>query len=139
MSERVFGHFVGYPEGSKFKSRAELAQTGVHRPLISDISGAGREGTDSIVLSGGCEDDEDFGDVIIYTGHGRRDQSTGNQIADQTLTRGNLALACKVQGVPARVVAGRWLRPGGGVVGRGDGWAEVEVVVGEGRRIGSVQ
>jgi putative restriction endonuclease len=34
----------------------------------------------SIVLSGGYVDDEDLGDMIIYTGEGGRDAATGRQI-----------------------------------------------------------
>ena len=37
----------------------------------------------SIVLSGDYVDDEDMGDVIIYTGEGGRDPNTGRQVADQ--------------------------------------------------------
>src|SRR5919202_2478494 len=84
MRGRVFGEIPGYPEGRVFDSRAELADAGVHKPLIAGISGSVRDGADSIVLSGGYEDDLDFGDVIVYTGHGGRDQETGRQIANQT-------------------------------------------------------
>lgn len=58
-------------------------------------------------LSGGYVDDEDSGDEITYTGEGGRDPKTGRQIADQTLTGGNLALAqnCK-DGTPVRVTRG---------------------------------
>jgi putative restriction endonuclease len=55
---------------SLFASRDELNKTGVHLPTRAGISGAAEEGADSIVLSGGYEDDRDDGDVIIYTGHG---------------------------------------------------------------------
>ena len=79
--------------GSRFESRAELSDVGLHRPLIAGISGSEREGADSIVLSGGYENDQDFGDEIIYTGPGGRDQETGKQIADQNFSRGNRALA----------------------------------------------
>lgn len=107
MPERVFGHLPGYPEGSFFVSRAELSRAGVHRPLIAGISGRGREGADSVVLSGGYEDDQDYGDTILYTGHGGRDPETGRQIGHQTLTRGNLALACnRLHGLPVRVIRG---------------------------------
>jgi putative restriction endonuclease len=34
------------------------------------------------VLSGGYVDDNDEGDVIIYTGQGGRDPATGRQIKD---------------------------------------------------------
>jgi putative restriction endonuclease len=93
VPERVFGHIEECSEGSRFASRGELSEAGVHRPLIAGISGSEREGADSIVLSGGYEDDEDLGDEIVYTGHGGRDAESGKQIAHQRLTRGNLALA----------------------------------------------
>ncbi|WP_018622653.1 YDG/SRA domain-containing protein [Spirosoma luteum] len=104
---RVFGHVVGIPEGSEFENRYTLSQYGVHRPLQAGISGSQDEGADSIVLSGGYEDDKDYGDVIIYTGHGGRSQVTGLQVADQKLTRQNLALALNCQrGTPVRVIRG---------------------------------
>jgi putative restriction endonuclease len=107
MPDRVFGHIPGYPEGSRFEARAELSEAGVHRPLIAGISGSEREGADSIVLSGGYEDDEDLGDEIVYTGHGGRDAESGRQVAHQRLTRGNLALAhSSMEGLPVRVVRG---------------------------------
>jgi putative restriction endonuclease len=105
--ERVFGHSPGYFEGSRFGSRAELSAAGVHRPLIAGISGSEKEGADSIVLSGGYEDDDDLGDEIIYTGHGGRDSKSGKQVAHQRLTKGNLALAySSINGLPVRVIRG---------------------------------
>jgi putative restriction endonuclease len=107
MPDRVFGHIPGYPEGSRFESRAELSEAGVHRPLIAGISGSEREGADSIVLSGGYEDDEDLSDEVVYTGHGGRDAESGKQLAHQRLTRGNLALAhSSIGGLPVRVIRG---------------------------------
>jgi putative restriction endonuclease len=59
------------------------------------------------VRSGGYEDDVDAGDTITYTGHGGRDPVTRRQVADQVLTRGNLALArSRDLGLPVRVVRG---------------------------------
>lgn len=105
--ERTFGHIPGYPEGSCFGSRVELSQAGLHRPLIAGISGSGRTGANSVVLAGGYEDTADCGDAILYTGHGGRDPETGCQRAHQTLTRGNLALACNtLSGLPVRVIRG---------------------------------
>jgi putative restriction endonuclease len=106
-AERVFGHIPGHKEGNRFESRAELSEAGVHRPVMAGISGSEREGADSIVLSGGYEDDEDLGDEIIYTGHGGRDSETGTQVTHQRLTRGNLALAySSLNGLPVRVIRG---------------------------------
>lgn len=71
MAERIFGHIPGYPEGSLFENRAELSESKVHVPSQAGISGSQTEGAESIVLSGGYEDDTDEGDVILYTGHKR--------------------------------------------------------------------
>ncbi|HEV8715717.1 MAG TPA: YDG/SRA domain-containing protein [Candidatus Binatia bacterium] len=107
MTERIFGHVPGYPEGSCFASRLELSQAGVHRPRVAGISGRGREGADSVVLAGGYEDTQDYGDEILYTGHGGRDPETAKQVGHQDLTRGNLALATnKLLGLPVRVIRG---------------------------------
>ena len=107
MAERIFGHMPGYPEGSLFEDRAELRESGVHRPIQAGISGSQTEGAESIVLSGGYEDDADDGDVIVYTGQGGRDQLTGQQVYDQPFSRGNRALALSKQnGLPVRVVRG---------------------------------
>ncbi|QIN81303.1 HNH endonuclease [Rubrobacter tropicus] len=107
MAERIFGHIPGYPEGSLFESRAELRESGVHRPIQAGISGSQTEGAESIVLSGGYEDDADDGDLIIYTGYGGRNQSTGRQDHDQPFSHGNRALALSKQnGLPVRVIRG---------------------------------
>jgi putative restriction endonuclease len=107
MAERLFGHVPGYPEGSLFENRAELHNSRVHVPTQAGISGSQTEGAESIVLSGGYEDDADYGDVLIYTGHGGRDNTTGHQVHDQPFTRGNRALALSKQnGLPVRVIRG---------------------------------
>ena len=107
MAQRLFGHVPGYPVGSHFASRAELAEAGVHRPTVAGISGGEQEGADSIVLSGGYEDDTDFGDEIVYTGRGGRDEATARQIADQDFRYGNRALAhSSLHGLPVRVIRG---------------------------------
>lgn len=80
---------------------------GVHTPRMAGIAGSSSEGAESIVLSGGYEDDEDHGDVIIYTGQGGNDLATTKQVRDQELTRGNLALvrSC-LDGKLVRVIRG---------------------------------
>jgi putative restriction endonuclease len=103
----VFGHILGYPVGSQFENRAELAQAGVHRHIQAGIAGTAKEGADSIVLSGGYEDDQDFGDTIIYTGYGGRDTATGRQVSDQPFRSWNRALAySSLNGLPVRVIRG---------------------------------
>ena len=107
MAKRVFGHITGYPEGSIFENREGLRASRVHTPQEAGISGSQTEGAESIVLSGGYEDDADYGDMIVYTGHGGRDAITKKQIHDQPFTRGNRALALsKLNGLPVRVVRG---------------------------------
>jgi putative restriction endonuclease len=111
MAERVFGNIPGIQEGHLFDSRHDLAASGVHRPRQAGISGGEKEGADSIVLSGGYEDDKDYGDVIIYTGHGGRDPETAQQVGDQLLLRGNKALAYScIHGLPVRVIRGSGLQ-----------------------------
>tara|TARA_B100000315_G_scaffold235521_1_gene250523 strand:- start:991 stop:1776 length:786 start_codon:yes stop_codon:yes gene_type:complete len=107
MPERIFGHIEGHPEGSIFKSRQHLSQHGVHRPPRAGISGGAEEGADSIVLSGGYEDDKDYGNAIIYTGRGGQNRTTQQHVSDQQLTRQNLALARnKNLALPVRVIRG---------------------------------
>ncbi|NAS23927.1 hypothetical protein GT755_19810 [Herbidospora sp. NEAU-GS84] len=105
---RSFGHIAGQPVGSTYGSRKEVRDAGVHLPLIAGISGTAAEGTDSIVVSGGYPDDEDYGDVIVYTGHGGRDANTGKQIRDQEISApGNAGLLrSHLDGLPVRVVRG---------------------------------
>ena len=93
--------------GTTFTNRQALHAAGVHPGSHQGgISPAG----ESIVLSGGYVDDIDEGELVIYTGQGGRDANTGKQIADQQLTRGNLALAHNyVEGIPVRVTRGHQL------------------------------
>ena len=79
---RMFGDIAGQPEGSRYASRQDAHYAAVHRPLQAGISGAAAERADSIVVSGGYEDDQDLGDTIVYTGHGGNDPNTGTQVAD---------------------------------------------------------
>ncbi len=105
MAELIFGDISGVSVGKIFPNRMSLFKAGVHKSIQGGISGRQEEGADSIVISGGYEDDEDNGDVIIYTGHGGRDTKTGKQAADQRLTRQNLALArSRTQDLPVRVI-----------------------------------
>jgi putative restriction endonuclease len=110
MADRIFGDIDGIPEGSSFDSRQSLHNAGVHGPTMAGIWGSAKEGAGSIVMSGGFEDDEDYGDLIIYTGHGGQDAATKTQIADQAFTLGNMALAVSCDhGLPVRVIRGHKL------------------------------
>lgn len=107
MSKPNFGHVQGIPIGTVFDSYKEMNAVQLHRSTMGGISGSGKVGADSIVISGGYEDDLDMGDVIVYTGQGGRD-SLGRHVKDQQLTRGNLALAMnQKEGLPLRVIRGR--------------------------------
>ena len=90
--KRQFGSIPHHQIGSLFVNRKELSAAGVYRPPQAGISGSKADGADSIVLNGGYVDDEDYGDVIVYTGHGRQD-ARGKQVRDQGLRdSGNWAL-----------------------------------------------
>ena len=104
---RNFGHIEGVTVGSLFADRRALRDAGIHLPLQAGVAGDQHEGAESIVMSGGYIDDEDHGDLIIYTGAGGNDPNTRQQIADQQLVRGNLwlTISCN-EGRPIRVVRG---------------------------------
>ncbi|MCX4543394.1 YDG/SRA domain-containing protein [Streptomyces sp. NBC_01565] len=112
MSERSrsiqFGTPAGVTEGQWFKSHDELYAAGVHRFRGRGISGVERTGADSIVLSGGYEDDRDEGDLIVYTGEGGRNRDSGQMEEDQSISyKGNAALVVsQAMGHPVRVIEG---------------------------------
>ncbi|XP_014477333.1 PREDICTED: E3 ubiquitin-protein ligase UHRF1 [Dinoponera quadriceps] len=91
------GPIPGVEVGTCWMFRVQVSETGVHRPHIAGIHGRETDCAYSLVLSGGYEDDIDYGDEFIYTGSGGRDLSgnkrTAGQSCDQTLTRMNKALA----------------------------------------------
>jgi putative restriction endonuclease len=101
----AYGAILGISVGQHFASRQALYDAGVHRMTQAGIAGYGTGGAaESIVLSDGYADDEDHGAVVIYTGEGGRDATTGRQVADQEATRGNLGLIRAAdQGVAIRV------------------------------------
>ena len=92
--------------GQKFENRQACYDAEVHRHIQAGIAGyAGGKPAESIVISGGYEDDRDHGDVIIYTGDRGRDPNTGKIIQDQELEYGNAGLYRNwATGTPVRVV-----------------------------------
>lgn len=104
---RVFGEIAGIHEGTVFARRSDAYAAGVHRANQAGIVGTGQDGAESIVVSGGYEDDDDRGTEIIYTGHGGRG-ANGTQDADQTFDApGNAALrTSRWTGKPVRVLRG---------------------------------
>lgn len=92
-----YGPIPGVPVGTSWKYRVQASEAGVHRPHVAGISGRSNDGSYSLVLSGGYEDDVDNGTEFTYTGSGGRDLSgnkrTAEQSCDQKLTNMNRALA----------------------------------------------
>ena len=104
---RHFGEIEGIAAGTEFANRAGLSASGIHRPTQAGICGSSTKGADSIVVSGGYEDDEDYGDYLIYGGQAGFDPNTKLQNEDAELGRGNLALVVSYnKGLPVRVTRG---------------------------------
>ncbi|MEH6478269.1 MAG: YDG/SRA domain-containing protein, partial [Sneathiella sp.] len=76
----AIGEIENATVGQIFTDRKALHDAGVHRATQAGITGKATEGAESIVLSGGYVDDQDYGDTIIYTGHGGRDPNSGKQV-----------------------------------------------------------
>ncbi|EPS68062.1 hypothetical protein M569_06710, partial [Genlisea aurea] len=101
---------LGVLVGESWDLRMECRQWGVHYPPVAGIAGKAHYGAQSIVVSGGYQDDEDHGEWLIYTGSGGRDLS-GNkrtnkeQSFDQVFKAENQALkfSCS-KGYPVRLV-----------------------------------
>ena len=101
-----FGAIPGIAIGEIFADRRAVKAAGLHRDTMAGIAWTQR-GAEAIVVSGGYEDDQDGEELIIYTGHGGNDRSTGGQIGDQRLHRGNLAMTWScLEGLPTRVIRG---------------------------------
>ncbi|MGF7152652.1 YDG/SRA domain-containing protein [Novosphingobium gossypii] len=116
--------------GAIFENRRALYDADWHTSTDAGIAGNRQTGATAVVLSGGYPDDEDHGDVVIYTGHGGRGgRGTTAQVKDQTFEAwGNAALAksCR-DGIPVRVFRGgkhKEFRPKSGY--RYDGLYRVE-------------
>ena len=98
-----FGTIAGVSEGTIFRNRLELSQARIHAPTQNGISGTQTIGCDSIVLSGKYLD-EDYDDVIIYSGENPRG---GSDADNQILAGGNRALEVSHDNeLPVRVTRG---------------------------------
>jgi putative restriction endonuclease len=104
----IFGEIEGISEGHHFGDRKEMMPSSFHRKWGSGIDGNASDGTAAIVLSGGYEDDQDFGDEIIYTGAGGRETGSTIQSEDQSWENAGNAglLKCMNEGLPVRVIRG---------------------------------
>ena len=111
--KRIVGSIPGVYIGDLFFFRMELCVVGLHGQAQAGIdyvpasqSSNGEPIATSIIVSGGYEDDEDAGDVIIYTGHGGQDKFS-KQCVHQKLEGGNLALERSMHyGIEVRVIRG---------------------------------
>lgn len=111
--KRIVGNMPGVFIGDVFFFRMELCVIGLHGQAQAGIdyvpssqSSNGEPIATSIIVSGGYEDDEDGGDVIVYTGHGGQDKNS-RQVVHQKLECGNLALERSMNyGVEVRVMRG---------------------------------
>ncbi|XP_051207849.1 histone-lysine N-methyltransferase family member SUVH9-like [Lolium perenne] len=109
---RIVGPIPGVQVGDAFAYRAELCVVGLHCTpqagicyIPASLVSEGHPVATSIVSSGGYLDDEDSGDVLVYTGSGGRQRNRVEHHADQTLQRGNLALHYSYHyGVEVRVI-----------------------------------
>ncbi|MFJ9772605.1 YDG/SRA domain-containing protein [Kitasatospora sp. NPDC101157] len=100
-----FGAVPGVVVGQAFANRRALADARVHRPLQAGICGIRERGAESVLVSGGYEDDRDHGDEIVFTGQGGRGPDTDRQVEHQRFERGNAALVTSMTtGRPVRVV-----------------------------------
>ncbi|XP_060180568.1 histone-lysine N-methyltransferase family member SUVH9-like [Lycium barbarum] len=111
--KRIVGAIPGVLIGDVFFFRMELCVVGLHGQAQADIDyvpasqSSNRESiATSLIVSDGYEDNQDGGDVIIYTGHGGQDKYS-RQCAHQELECGNLALERSMHyGVEVRVIRG---------------------------------
>ncbi|XP_052190978.1 histone-lysine N-methyltransferase family member SUVH9 [Diospyros lotus] len=110
---RIVGSIPGVFVGDLFFFRMELCVVGLHGQAQAGIdylgathSSNGEPIATSIIVSGGYEDDDDQGDVLIYTGHGGQDKNS-RQCVHQKLEGGNLALERSMHyGIEVRVIRG---------------------------------
>lgn len=111
--KRIVGAIPGIYVGDVFFFRTELCVLGIHGQIQAGIDYLGSNNSSngepiatSVIVSGGYEDDEDSGDVIVYTGHGGQDKNS-RHVVHQRLVGGNLAMERSMHyGIEVRVVRG---------------------------------
>ncbi|XP_057497525.1 histone-lysine N-methyltransferase family member SUVH9-like [Actinidia eriantha] len=111
--KRIVGSIPGVYIADLFFFRMELCVVGLHGQAQAGIdyvpaghSSSGEPIATSVIVSGGYEDDEDGGEVIIYSGHGGQDKHS-KQCTNQKLEGGNLALERSMYyGIEVRVIRG---------------------------------
>lgn len=113
QDKHVVGSIPGVEIGDTFLYRLELCVIGLHgQPqagidfLTAERSSNGEPIATSIIVSGGYEDDEDTGEVLVYSGHGGQDNKH-RQHQHQRLESGNLAMERSMHyGIEVRVIRG---------------------------------
>ncbi|KAI3676856.1 hypothetical protein L1987_86470 [Smallanthus sonchifolius] len=121
QDKRIVGPIPGIHVGDVFCYRMELCVLGIHGQIQAGIdylsmkmSSNGEPIATSVIVSGGYEDDEDSGDVIVYTGHGGQDKNS-RQVVHQKLEGGNLGMERSMHHeVEVRVVRGFKYKGGAG-------------------------
>ncbi|KAH7912628.1 hypothetical protein BJ138DRAFT_1147920 [Hygrophoropsis aurantiaca] len=114
---QVFGEIPGVNIGCTWEKRIDCCHARVHAQTVAGIHGSIYLGCYSIAVSSFYEDDDDIGEVIIYTGEGGRqkeDPETGKptnfgaQVYDQNWEdNGNISLLVSLEtGKPVRVIRG---------------------------------
>lgn len=69
MFRRFFAYtLIGVFPGTKFGSRAQLYDNGVHRMLSGTVCGTETDGAASILLAGASDSDIDNGSEVCFTG-----------------------------------------------------------------------
>ncbi|KAG9447700.1 hypothetical protein H6P81_013828 [Aristolochia fimbriata] len=112
--KRIVGTIPGVYVGDQFFFRMEMCVVGLHGQVQAGIDyvGAARSPNrepiaTSIIVSGGYEDDDDAGEVLIYTGHGGKERHVMRHCVNQKLEGGNLALErSRYHGIEVRVIRG---------------------------------
>lgn len=127
---RVHGHPPGVGVGAHLRGRGEAAAVGVHMSMLRGIDYKKGQPAYAVCLCGSYKDDNDEGEGgrLVYVGEGGRGKNSGGpclQVEDQTLTRGNQALAdAHDSRTPVRLLRGRVVK--GGVKGGGSEGSGVE-------------
>ena len=76
IPKQHFGPIPGVEVGMSWEFRIQCSEVGVHGPHVAGIAAQANNGCQSLVLAGGYEDDEDFGNEFTYTGNCRKKSAT---------------------------------------------------------------
>ncbi|XP_047309414.1 histone-lysine N-methyltransferase, H3 lysine-9 specific SUVH1-like [Impatiens glandulifera] len=113
-AKKRVGSVPGVEIGDIFFFRMELCVVGLHSPSMAGIDYLNLKASPdedivavSIVSSGGYEDNDEDGDVLIYSSQGGNINKNDKDSSDQKLERGNIALENSLhKGNEVRVIRG---------------------------------